>query len=443
MEAFKKRDIAIPYKGIKEEDVSNYELINSLIQDLEQEQPIQELIYSLKEKPPINFNTNYYNYYVIDAITSQLHENEESISQINYIPLNLRSKLEDYLDKDLTCYYYLDSFNDFFDVNSLPMQTSLNKEEKILQYYLGVFNQLFKPLKKKYVNGVYYIKLPDVFVDNYNYFLNNMLYLKEDSNNQKLYYLVFNYFKNILYRRHHNFTLSETFMFTGLGKQVKYNEETNVLSIEVKSDVTSYTHLSKTTNHYIIQIWLFAAKTLTLFTTMELISLLRNQSTLLDVTNYKEEFLPLIKDRRIPLTEVKHKSAVKKAKNLGMTHLFLPLDEETIPINTPFSLKLQTTGHSRIVNLWTIVPPSNNLSVIKRYVGHNNNYSDYTTLNEPHLVGDELLKVKFDDNFYYYLARNYDWEYKKEMLLTLDLIKQHPRLKNDLISLSKESELND
>lgn len=439
----KKDDIKVSYKEKELGEVDDYKLIKSLIHELSNTSTIEQQINEYQKQPPTRFDRSFVNNKTYEALANKLGKSAQgSMQSVKIIP-NLRKVLEDYLNEDLSDYYYLDDYTTFIDINKLPVITEINKKEKIVQFYVELFNQLFKPFDKELILDTFYIKIPDYFVSNYEYFVNNKLFLQRFRHNEVLFELINSYFKNILYNKTYNFTFDKYFEHTGLGNQVQYNQKENLLSIKLDNSTGSFMYNNDTTNHYHYQLWLFSSKMISLFTTIEMIGLLRERSVVLNVDNDKEIFLSKIRNRRIPVSQITHKGASKKANSLGLTHLFLPLDEEAIPAGLPFSLKVDLESHDKVANVWTIIPPVKGFSVVRNYIGHNNDYPDYTTLAEPHLVGVELLKTKLNDDFYKYITQNYDWEHKEEAIKTLELIEQYPRLKNDLNKLAKEYSLND
>lgn len=444
----KQENVVMPYEELNVDELDDYELIKSLKTQSDERHSrgiatIEERMNYFASQFPNNFGMNNFGGSVYGALAIKIGNNINGYIKTFNIVRDLRKNLESYLDRDLSDYYYLEHYDDFIDINKLPIVTFVNKEKKIVQLYVELLNQLFEPFKKNVIGNTFYVQIPKRFIDNYEYFVNNKLFLQRFKANEELYHMINSYFRNVLYQKSHNFTLSKTFENSGLPGQVNYDESNGILSINMNVTPSDYIYNNKVIDQYHYDLWLFSTKMIGLLTTIEMIGILREYSLELDINEHKTIFLNNIKNRRISIDAITHKGVLKEAKSLGITHLFLPLDEEAIPAGLPFSLKVELKAHDKIANIWNITPPIEGLSVIRKYIGHNKDYPEYTTLSEPHLVGFDLMKVKFDDDFYQYLIDGYDWEHKQEAIQTIELIAKYPRLKSDLEKIAKERSVND
>lgn len=358
-------------------------------------------------------------------------------------PVHLKTSLETYTELSLDEYYYLDGVTDVIDIESLPVVTEINENQKLRQLYLSMLNQLFEPFEKKLVYDSYIIKIPSSLVNNYEHFISNKFFYSELQEDKELFDLINTFFREIMYNKNNNYSLKKVFETNSFINKSNYDEEKRELSINISTqeDIDKF-NSNGHQNYFYLLSW-YSMKMTSFLTILELIDIYLRRRVLVDIQKEKDSFVELIKDRRVPIDSVSHKGAKSKAEKLGLTHFFLPLNEEAIPAGTPFSVKIESKDHDKIANIWNIIPPTDRYYDIHEYVGHNNQYSSLTTKSEPHLIGDSLLKVRFDKDFYHYLITGYDWPHKHEAVKTMQVIDKYPRLLRDLINITKEEEEND
>lgn len=345
-------------------------------------------------------------------------------------PKNLKESVAEEVGLNLDNYYYLNDYDTFLNHDELIYPVGFKKKEKIQMLIIQLLNQLFHPFNKQFKNNVYTVQLPESFIKNYKKFVNNKLYYQE-LDRGPLFNMINHYFRGILHYRLNNFSFSSIFKEYE-GKFFERNG--HILSFDLNPEQYG-SAIPFGFGRFLFQM-------LDFLITCELIGIYLIDKEDKDLTEEKEMFLELIKDRKISVDKIKHKGARTKAQEMGLSHLFLPLDEEAIPAGTPFSVKIDLSGYDKITNIWTILPPSQGYSVIREYRGHHNDYPVMTTKSEPHLLGEEYIKAKLDDSFYLALLNEYSWENKEEAVKTFELINKYPRLKNELIKIGKELNVN-
>lgn len=436
------RDLIVHPYQVSKQKLGDFELIKSLVNLMDQPNQVSNTLSIFNRRPPATPNDFHMNTSVNRALNMQLGRSKKYYRTIG-LPSNLREGMEAYTGRDLSEYYYLSEYGDFLDIDEIPVVNYTNEIEKLRQLYITIFNQLFKNQEKNFQHDVFKVKFEDKRIDNYEFFVNNKIYLQGLGKNKELFDLINQYFVSILHYRDHNFSLEKLFEYTTLKNKVSFDLNTKVLTIDLDlvNEVEPVNGVKSP--HYYYKLWFFLGKLIDFFTITDLIDIYRKDVVLPDISSEQEVFLEFIKDRRIPVSEIEHKGAAKKADALGMTHVFLPLDEEAIPAGIPFSLKVVLEKHNKIANIWSVLPPVQGNYVVREYVGHNNTYPDFTTKTEPHLIGEELMKAQLDDSFYEELVNNYDWEHRAEAENTLALINEFPRLGNDLRSIAKERTAND
>lgn len=346
-------------------------------------------------------------------------------------PNDIRFKLSEYLEKEIDGYFYIDSYKNILKGRNYSVITTVDKERKTKNLLIGLLNRLFKPFLKTIEGDIFKVKLPDNYFDSYVQFVNNKLYYQTLSEHKELFDFINLFFRGLLFYKERNFSPNNMFKWSSTFNS-NYTDEGFYMDEEgiVRIDLT----MSFNFNAILIT----ALNLIEFFMICEVTGLYIEGKPLPNLRTEKEQFLRVIENRRVPIEKITHKTALKEAKKLELTHVFLPLDEEAIPAGTPFSLKINTEPQKRIMNSWEILPPTNGYHVIRTYFGHNKDYENLTTKKEPHLMKEGVVRTSFSDDFYEKLLEGYDWPHKEEAEKTFELIQKYPRLKNDLIKLAKE-----
>ena len=343
-------------------------------------------------------------------------------------PKTLREEISNLTGYNLDEFYYLDSYSGYIDTDDLILPIGSSKKEKEMGLTIQLLNSLFYPFNKKIEDDVYSVIIPDKVFSNYANFVNNKLYYQEEYSDD-LFNMINHYFRGILHFKSSSFSPEAIFEKYKALEFISFDN--NTISFDLKGNneaVRDYRFLE-----FFYQMFDFLI-------TCEMIEVFLIDKKSKDLSNEMSSFLSLINERRVSVEELTHKGAKAKAEKMGLDYLFVPLKEEAIPAGTPFSVKIDLKNTKKISNIWTIVPPTPGYSVTRKYIGHNKSFPVMTTGSEPHLLGDEYIKAKFDVDFYNNLLEHYDWEYKDEAIKTFELIEKYPRLKNELIQLGKELE---
>lgn len=375
-----------------------------------------------------------------NVLSNEIKDNMNNYMTLIHLPYEYKQTLEESYGIDTSNMNYLEEHNKYFNTDNFPMVNEINKKEKIKQFFGEVLNQLFYPFEKSYDEGYFKVTIPEDLINSYESFVNNRLYYRSIEEDNTLRMMLDNFVTKIAINKKHNLSVKNILEYTLLGEDVNFDSLTSELSIHIDADKALTQNNENEIPVYAYKLLYFSVKMINFFVIAELAREYEARRQAPNIEQEKEKFLNYIKDRRVLISEISHKGAKKSAEKLGLTHFFLPIDEENIPEDLPFSLKVDLREEDKIKTIWTILPPTERYYTIRRYKGHNNEYPNFTTLAEPHLMKGELVQTKFNDYFYYYLVDNYDWEYREELKLTLDLIEKHPRLLNDLNKLAKERE---
>lgn len=159
-----------------------------------------------------------------------------------------------------------------------------------------------------------------------------------------------------------------------------------------------------------------------------------------EVSRARESFMESLNSRLVPIENLNHKTAVKEAEKLGMTHFFIPFS------NKSFTFEKGTPVMIAQGEEWEILPPDPYLlensefsyGGIKTYESYYEEHSYLATRNSPHLLGRELANATLNEqeftDIFSYLFR--DYENFSAFENTELIIKKYPLVRKRLSDLS-------
>ena len=161
---------------------------------------------------------------------------------------------------------------------------------------------------------------------------------------------------------------------------------------------------------------------------------------IIEVSRAREAFIESLNSRLVPIENLNHKTAVREAEKLGMTHFFIPFSNKsfTFEKGTPIMI---AEGEE-----WEILPPDPYLlensdfdyGGIKTYESYYEEHSYLATRNAPHLLGRSLSSAtlnekEFTDIFSYLFK---DYENFDAFKNTEAIIEKYPLVRKRLTDLS-------
>lgn len=164
---------------------------------------------------------------------------------------------------------------------------------------------------------------------------------------------------------------------------------------------------------------------------------------IIDATRARENFLESLDSRLIPIENLNHKTAVREAEKLGMTHFFIPFSNKNFTFPKGTELLIHKSDE------WELLPPdpflveSSNINYggIRSYHSYYEEHPFLATRHAPHLMGKELLNAHLDEEefstIFDYLFK--DYEHYDSFKNTQKIIEKYPLVHKRLTDLTTVS----
>lgn len=348
----------------------------------------------------------------------------------------------------------------------LPLINFKNTDEKMINFLSTVLNVLFENNEKRRdANGLHEIQLDELFIEKVKHILTDFPLHEDDSykikeDKLKDFYLLHDYvyFLNP-HRREYEYQNERLNMdFNGLlyehtkSSLVSYDKETGLLSIDTSGlephaqtviHGGNFFYVAKTLV-VLFQIMYFLVDAYPLF-----LGLLKeeDEQNTIDFTEEAILFQEGLNERLIPLGEVSHKTGVKKARDAGLTHLFLPfsnrqpLFKAEVPVLINKERSTNETNH-----LVPFIENEANGDIFEDsiYKGYYDKYPTLSTRKEPHITGEALERgiideEEFNEGVLRFLEER-DESLFKVVQKSLEIIESHPIVRNRLESVYYEED---